>query len=329
MPTSLLFLQLLANRALEPAGFRLGFAELDADALVALAARAELAALAAEFPCLILTDDIAELPVEAWQALQAIGCQPLDPAALAACSSAGQPSLPPGAQWLSGKWYLAPPAKPQSNQIGSRALALKLVQLVAADAENRELEAVFRVDPALSYHLLRLVNSLGVGAGRRINSFNQALIMLGRAQLRRWLNLMLFAAGKDDPRSPMLLAHATVRARTMELLAQAAGMDRQAQDQAFMSGMFSLLGVLFGLPLTQVLEPLRVGEALTAAVLRHEGALGHLLRAAEYDEERDGAGLHAALDQLALTPDIFDGATLEAHRWMLNLLRETPGSGDA
>jgi hypothetical protein len=49
----------------------------------------------------------------------------------------------------------------------------------------------------------------------------------------------------------MLLARVVVRARSMELLARESGLDRSAQDLAFMAGMFSLLGVLFGSPLSR------------------------------------------------------------------------------
>jgi c-di-GMP-related signal transduction protein len=105
-----------------------------------------------------------------------------------------KPVLPANRLWLDGDWMLAPPQRPTAAQSASRTLSLKLLQMVMTDAETRELEAVLRQDPALSYHLLRLVNSLGMGLTRRIASFSQAIMILGRNQLRRWLNLMLFAA---------------------------------------------------------------------------------------------------------------------------------------
>jgi EAL and modified HD-GYP domain-containing signal transduction protein len=157
---------------------------------------------------------------------------------------------------LSGDWYLAPPPKSTPTQAASRALSLKLMQLVATDADTCEIEAIFRQEPVLAYHLLRLVNSLGVGVGRHISSFSQAI---------RWLNLMLFAASRDDYRSAMLIARVAVRARSMELLAKAVGLDRWHQEQAFMVGMFSLLGVLFGMPLPEILSPLKLSDLLDDA----------------------------------------------------------------
>ena len=262
---------------------------------------AQLAELAANMTCLYR----APLAPEQAAQLDAAGWQRLDPARLARMDQAFDPaSVQPGTTWVDGDWYLGPPPRAAGAQAASRALALQLVQLVAADADTHEIEALLRRDPGLSYQLLRLVNSLGVGPGRKIASFAQALMILGRQQLRRWLNLMLFATRGDDPRSAMLLARVAVRARMLELLAKERGLDKNTQELAFMTGMFSLLGVLFGMPLAEVLAPLSLSEGVVAALLRGEGELGALLAEA------------AALTRV-------DALTLDAFVWMQAALRES------
>jgi c-di-GMP-related signal transduction protein len=197
---------------------------------------------------------------------------------------------------------------------------------VASDADNHEIEALLRRDPALSYHLLRLVNSLGMGATRKITSFSQALLILGRSQLRRWLNLMLFAARDGDPRSAMLLARVAVRGRAIELLARAAGLDRTTQEQGFMTGMFSLLGTLFGMPLPEVLAPLSIGEAVHAALLDHDGELGALLLAIEQAERGEFDRVAAHLAALQVSHQEFNQAMAEASVFMLGAVRESSAS---
>ena len=190
------------------------------------------------------------------------------------------------------------------------------MHLVTSDADTCDIEAVFRQDPVLAYHLLRLVNSLGVGVGRHISSFAQAILILGRQQLKRWINLMLFAANRDDPRAPMLLAFASVRARTVELLAQASGLERSVQEQAFMVGLFSLLGTLFGEPLETLLARLSLPPATVGAVLRRERALGGMLNAVEFGEQHKAEALRQQLDALGLDLMTYTQAQLEAHAWM-------------
>lgn len=319
---SQLFLETIADAKRQPAALRLHPTVKDAESLTALLGSAAFSGLAAKIPCVLVGSDADGLPAPLLEALRNAGGQLIDAAAIAHRDAPSDAAL--DATYLAGDWYLQPPAKPVSSLAASRALALKLLQLVAADADNRELEAIFRHDPAMSYQLLRLVNSLGMG-NRKITSFAQAILILGRSQLRRWINLMLFTPRKEDPRLPMLMARVSVRARTMELLARATGLDKAAQESAFMAGMFSLLGALFGMPLAEVLRPLNVGEELNAAVLRDEGVLGQLLATVAAAEKRDDAALTTRLAALNTPALDFDPIQIDAHAWMLELLGETAG----
>ncbi|SFU86620.1 EAL and HDOD domain-containing protein [Pseudoduganella namucuonensis] len=304
------FLQQLADRNGSPAGVLLaGSAAAQPDE--------QSQALAAQFPCFI-RDGMDEQ--QAWldagwqvlpadQTLRADGA--FDKAALAA-----------NVNWIEGDWPLAPPVKAVGAQAASRALALQLVQLVTNDADTHEIEALLRRDPTLSYHLLKLVNSLGMGTGRRVGSFAQAILILGRQQLRRWLNLMLFSAREGDVRSAMLLARVAVRAHGLELLARETGLGKPQQEQAFMVGMFSLLGVLFGMPLPEVLAPLTVSDAVQQALLTKEGELGALLALLEAAEQGRFDEVDAQLQALQMDAADFNRVVVEANVWMLGVATE-------
>ena len=220
---------------------------------------------------------------------------------------------PAHVDWIEGDW----------------ALALQLVQRVNADADTHEIEDLLRRDPTLSYHLLRLVNSLGMGNARKVNNFAQAILLLGRQQLRRWLNLMLFAARGGDGRSAMLLARVAVRARLIELLARATGLDRPTQELAFMTGMFSLLGVLFGAPLAEVLAPLAIADAVRRALLDRHGELGSLLALVEAAEAGQFAAVATALDEAQLPAGEFNAMVVEANLWMLAVTGDAAGHSHA
>ena len=280
-----------------------------------------LRALSARWPC-FYPDQLA--PAAA-APLRAAGWRALAAAAVLRSDAPFAPP-PPAIAWIAGHWCLAPPATAPHRQGASRGSALQMAQLVARDADTHAIEALLRQDPALSYHLLRLVNAPGIGNGRRVTSFAQAILMLGRQQLKRWLNLMLFAARGDDVRSRMLLARVAVRARARELLAKASGMARPAQEQAFMTGMFSLLGVLFGTPLAELLQPLLIGEAVQAALLSRDGELGGLLVLMEAAERGQFAVVAAQLPALQLAPREVNQIMLDATLWTLDVLRE---GGDA
>jgi len=328
-PTPVVFLHLLAGRSLTPGSVELQFGEGDLNGLLPMTADERFSTFVEDFPCLVSAKLAKRLPPELLAGLLVAGCSLTPDEAICRFDDPSKPEPMPGVQWLAGKWYFAPPPKMATHQAASRALSLRLLQRVAADADTHEIESIFRQDPVLAYHLLRLVNSLGVGVGRSISSFSQAILILGRQQLKRWLNLMLFAAGQDDYRSPMLLARVAVRARNMELLAKAGGFDRSVQDQAFMAGMFSLLGILFGMPLAEVLDPLDLGASLSSAVLRGEGELGRLLHAVESEERADDKELCGFLDDLNVSVDDFNLINLESHQWMLGVIQGKQDIADA
>jgi len=322
MTRSPLLIEPLADPSLRVGAIALYIDPEDDTGILALMKTEAFAALTAALPCLITNDRVARMPAPIQQQLSGMGCRFVAGDAIRTAAALDQIDLQPPAEWLAGRWFMTSGGQSGSTQSTSRVLELKLLQLVANEADTRDIEAVFRQDPVLSYHLLRLVNSIGMGINRNISSFSQAILILGRQQLKRWLNLMLFSANRNDRRSALLLAHVTVRARAMELLAKAAGFDRQMQEQAFMAGMFSLLGTLFAMPLEMILVPLNLSKPLMTALLASEGDLGHMLKAIDAAEQFDATALAAELVSLGVPLEDYNLLYVEAYQWMLGVVHE-------
>ncbi|MCL5059891.1 MAG: EAL domain-containing protein, partial [Candidatus Thermoplasmatota archaeon] len=142
-------------------------------------------------------------------------------------------------------YYFARPAVLSAKRADPSQLALiQLLGLVMHDAETRQIEQVFKQHPNLTYNLMRLVNSVASGVQRSMTSVSQAIMVLGRRQLQRWLQLLLFTlqGGSTYP-SPLLLLAAT-RGKMMELLAGKQQRDADYCDEAFMAGILSLIETL-------------------------------------------------------------------------------------
>lgn len=325
-PTSssppLVVFRVLSDHTGKPAGLLIDVGPGEAQQLLELTGSTDFSALSDEVVC-YYREGIDPVLVDA---LELAGWKQLVPdSLLREDEKVDHDAEPESPVLIEGDWFMAAPLKPTGAQAASRALALQLAALIASDAPTHEIEALLRQDPTLSYHLLRLVNSLGMGVGRKITSFSQAILILGRQQLRRWVNLMLFAARSGDPRSAMLLARVAVRGRLLELLIKARARDKQAQDQAFIAGMFSLLGVLFGMPMSEVLAPLSMSDEVSSAVLDYKGELGDMLRLCEAVELGDFDYLAARLATLDIDPAAFNEALVEANHWMLGALRGSQG----
>ncbi|MDR2678943.1 MAG: HDOD domain-containing protein, partial [Zoogloeaceae bacterium] len=123
-----------------------------------------------------------------------------------------------------------------------RLTLVSLLNQILEDADTRELEQTFKQAPALSINLLRLTNSVAFGRRVQIISLRHAITLLGRRQLQRWLQLLLFSSADhhqqlgDNP----LLQLAATRACLMEKLVLAAKPALPTlAEQAFMVGIMS------------------------------------------------------------------------------------------
>ncbi|MGK5037573.1 EAL and HDOD domain-containing protein [Janthinobacterium sp. LB3P118] len=222
-----------------------------------------------------------------------------------------------GVSWFSGDYALHH-ARQQSEpeDATSRKRLLALLGLLARDADAHELEVPLKQDPSLSYHLLKLVNSAAFGFTAPITGFSQAITLLGRRQLQRWLQLLLYARQQDDGKIHALLPLAAVRAAQMEALCQLRGGDRDAQDLAFMAGVFSLLDVLLGMPMPDIIATLNLAPEVSAALLERNGELGTLLALVESTTPAPDGLRRAGIDG-----ETYWRSLLQAYQWAILVSR--------
>lgn len=145
----------------------------------------------------------------------------------------------------------------------------RLLNHVVLDAGNARIVEQIRVDVALSYRLLRYLNSAAFGLTRKIESIEQAVVLLGRNELYRFLSMLLIGAAEGRRLSHALQEIALTRGRMLELLAIERGTD--PPDGLFTVGMFSLLDALFQTPLAQALAPLQLATPAQQALLEARG----------------------------------------------------------
>jgi EAL and modified HD-GYP domain-containing signal transduction protein len=222
-------------------------------------------------------------------------------------------------------YYFARPSVLGGRKLSPSQLAvLELMNLVTSDVDNADIERAVKRDVTLALNLLRLVNTPAVGARQRIDSISQALIVLGRRQLQRWLQIMLYAepATRGHNQTPLLML-ATTRGRLMELLAQRLRPgQRHVADIAFTAGIMSLMDVLFGIPMTDIVEQIPVSEEIRKALLGREGFFGELLRLSESIEQADGEDfVLPTLKGLAISGDDMVELEMSAFQWTDTVIR--------
>lgn len=222
-----------------------------------------------------------------------------------------QTCLDLGFDYFQGYYFAKPSVLTAKRADPSKLSLLKLLGLVLSDVENNELETAFKQDAKLPYNLLKLVNSVGAGASQKITSLSQAIMVLGRRQLQRWIQLLLYAMQGDGGAFPNPLTQmAAARGKMMEIMARIiASRDRGLIDRAYMVGIFSLLDVLLAMPMPDIMKELNLSDDMREALLERSGTLGQLLRLCEQLEAGDFDGVEATLARL---PDLTRADVTEA-----------------
>ncbi|HUW49991.1 MAG TPA: EAL domain-containing protein [Sulfuricella sp.] len=219
-----------------------------------------------------------------------------------------------GFDLFQGYYYARPVILSGKRPDASKLALTRLVGLVLNDAETFEIEQAFKHDPSLSYNLLRLVNSVAMGMNHKISSLKHAIIVLGRQQLQRWLQLLLFVNQDGDMHSPLLELAAT-RGRLMELLATVQVKDKDYHGRAFMVGIMSLLDTLLCMQLEDIIKQVNLSNDIEKALLEHGGPLGNLLLLVKKMEQTDFDAAAAILDKMRLSRTDLTQAQMEAMRW--------------
>jgi EAL and modified HD-GYP domain-containing signal transduction protein len=223
-------------------------------------------------------------------------------------------------------YYFAKPVVLSGKKLSPSQMAImQLMAQINSDADTADIERSIKKDITLCFNLLRLVNTPAVGARHRIDSVTQALLMLGRSQLQRWLQIMLYAepCKKGQCMTPLLTLAAT-RGKLLELIAQQIEpRNRAMADTAFTVGIMSLMDTLFSIPMEEILEQIAVVDAVSDALLHRRGHYGAMLRLVEHMEriEEAGSELDELIDRFELSADDLYELQLAAFEWSDNVAR--------
>lgn len=224
-----------------------------------------------------------------------------------------------GFEYFQG-YYFARPVILSGKKIEPSQMAiLHLLNLLNADADQEEIERSVKHDALITLNLLRLVNTPAVGARFRINSVSHALIVLGRRQLQRWLQILLYV--KSGPRqefdSPLLLM-ATTRGKMLELMMERLHPgQRTGADIGFTVGIMSLMDTLFSVPMEDILDSVNVIDDVRAALLHRHGEYGDMLSLIEHVERAGDTGdMAGLLANVGLAPAGLYEVQVAAYDWV-------------
>ena len=146
--------------------------------------------------------------------------------------------------------------------------ALRLLNRLLHDEDHAAVVEDIKADAALSLRLLQYLNSAGALPGRELDSIEQAVMLLGRDALYRWVAQMLVRMSPPRPAAHALQATALARARFFELLARAG--NETNPGGLYLLGLATMLPLLLQCGLDEAADAMHL-PPIAVQALRQQG----------------------------------------------------------
>ncbi|HBC98748.1 MAG TPA: diguanylate phosphodiesterase [Lachnoclostridium sp.] len=207
-----------------------------------------------------------------------------------------------GADYAEGSYVAEAMAKKVKRMEFLEGNFFQLVVEVSKDEPDIEqIEKVISHDAALSYALLKIVNSAYFALRRRVSSIRQALVTMGISQLKQWVYLLSFNSEfeSDESREAMMKL-SFLRANYAMVLSDHIKDLPIIRSEVYMMGMFSTLQYMIDAPLEEILEEVPVAQEIKDALLKQEGVCGELYKLILSYENADWKAVKSLSNELGI-----------------------------
>lgn len=202
------------------------------------------------------------------------------------------------------------------NQADSSVLGIcRLLDRMRQGADLAEIAELIKLDPLLTFRILRFANSAALASGREATSVKDAAMVIGEDFLYRWLVLAMCAMTPAHPGQQALLEAALLRGRLMEQLAELGLAEGATAETCFMTGMFSLLDVILKVGIDSLLDSVQLPGEVRDAIIERQGPCVRLLQLAEACEKGDQEQIVSVCQLLGIDAPRLNQLYLEASHW--------------
>lgn len=195
-----------------------------------------------------------------------------------------------GYTYFQGYFFSKPEIMTSRDIPAFKLTYLKILQEINnPDIDFDQVENLIKCDLALSYKLLRFINSAAFHFKAEISSIKQALTLLGQREISRWVSLLTLKSILEDKPEELFIT-AVCRANFCELLAPRVGLKKRSQD-LFLMGLFSLMDAFLDRPLDTILNELPLVQDVKDALTVKGGLMGEVYRLVLDYEKGDFQGV--------------------------------------
>jgi len=221
-------------------------------------------------------------------------------------------------------FYFCRPVLMKNRKVPANHLSqFEILQLLLDDPVNvRRLAALVKRDAALTYRLLRLVNSPVSAMRQEVSSIETALLVVGVETFRR-IAALAIASEVNSAQSTEILRMAFVRARFCETAALQCGLDPAEQ---YLAGLLSMFPIMLRIGMENLVPALPLREEIRMALMGRFNPEGCLLHWLENHERGDWAICDAIVQSNELNSRRIMRCYTEAIKWATAALDCAQGS---
>jgi c-di-GMP-related signal transduction protein len=219
-----------------------------------------------------------------------------------------------GYTYAQGYFFARPEISQGTRSSGFKVHRLEILrELNGADPDLDTVEELLRHDPALSYQIIRYLNSAAFSLRSRVTTIRQAVFMLGQAGLRTWARVVILAdAGSERPLE--LIVTSVARGRFCDLAGRALGLEERQNDLTSL-GLFSMIDAIVGRPMDETLDAVCLPADVDAAIRGEPGQLLDILNLARGYERADWPTVEKLVVKLGLPAWEAPAIYLDAVAW--------------
>jgi c-di-GMP phosphodiesterase len=174
-----------------------------------------------------------------------------------------------GFELFQGAFSKAPDIVSLTKLSSNHVTRFKLLEVIEADDPDLQLLAEkIQSDAAISFRLLSYLNSASFAFSQKIKSISHAVNMLGWNKIKTWLRVVLLSDMSEGDESSELLRTSSQRAKFLELISEKYPFWGFDPNSLHMLGLFSLLDVMVGASMTELVTFLPLDGKLKAALCR-------------------------------------------------------------
>ena len=194
-----------------------------------------------------------------------------------------------------------------------------LTALNDPELDTERIIEIVKVDPAITYRLLRMLNSAAFGFSMKIDSIRHAVTLLGNNRMRYWLRMIVLSDLVAPGKPQELLLLALNRGRLLEELALAGKVPAIPHEKMFLFGMLSLIDVMLEMSFVKVLDKLPLSDSLKEGYTNPASPMAGYLHLARALEQGNSEDFSHSCTLLELPKSSVAEASLKAGEWTMHI----------